>query len=200
MTDYPPGADQRMEPAPTASQLAWLETVGGWRHPLGQQHPAEPSFGWASFPVLDLVVPGAPATQGSMALLNRATGNLGYPPKTIAHRNLMVGELVEYWAGREQITAPTRVRCRFEIERPAGHYLPVNGKRTVRELRPDAPVWPVGSKSGDTDKYLRLVLDALTVAGVWSDDCLAVDVKGVKTWALRAPCTYIQLFAMPAPQ
>lgn len=159
------------------------------------------ALAWVPGPaLLDVVVPGAPATQGSMALLNRATGNMGYPAKTIAHRNLVVGELVEYWAGRDRIQTAVRVRCRFEIERPANHYLPVNRRRTIRELRPDAPIWPVGSKSGDCDKYLRLVLDALTVAGVWSDDCLAVDVKGVKTWALAAPSTQIQLFDMPTPE
>lgn len=153
---------------------------------------------WATA-LLDLVVPGAPATQGSMALLNRSTGNMGYPRKTIDHRNLVVGELVEYWAGRDRITEATRVRCRFEIERPGAHYLPVNRKRATRELRPDAPAWPTGSKSGDVDKMLRLVLDALTVAGVWSDDCLAIDARGVKTWARSAPSTHIQLFRMPPP-
>ena len=152
---------------------------------------------WGSPPLLSVDVPGAPATQGSMALLNRATGNMGYPAKTIAHRNLVVGELVEAWAGRPQLTGPIRVRCRFELPRPAGHWWPVNRNHRAGELRPDLPSHPIGAKSGDTDKYLRLVLDALTVAGVWVDDCQAIDVKGVKVWALQAPRTRIELSTPP---
>src|SRR6478752_6087806 len=96
-----------------------------WMRANGTPAGSATALGWSS-PMTDpllrltdvllsVVVPGAPVTQGSMALLNRATGNLGYPAKTIAHRNLVVGELVEYWAGRDQLTGPVRVRCRFEL-------------------------------------------------------------------------------------
>jgi Holliday junction resolvase RusA-like endonuclease len=47
-------------------------------------------------------------------------------------------------------------------------------------LRPEAPYWCTGYPDGD--KGLRLVNDALTIAGVIADDSLVVVARVEKAW------------------
>jgi Holliday junction resolvase RusA-like endonuclease len=42
--------------------------------------------------------------------------------------------------------------------------------------------WPIGKRSGDSDKLTRAVLDAITDAGVWGDDSQVVELRVVKDW------------------
>ena len=73
------------------------------------------------------------------------------------------------------------IRMEFMLRRPASHYLPLNSKRTLPELRATAPVWV--TKAPDIDKLVRAVLDASTDAGIWDDDSQAVYVIASKKYA-----------------
>jgi Holliday junction resolvase RusA-like endonuclease len=128
--------------------------------------------------VLCLTVPGTPVGQGSMTL--RTNGGTYYPTTTINHRNLVVGYLERAWAGAPPLECAVALRCRFVHPRPADHYLPANSKRAARELRADAPRWHTAKR--DNDKQVRLVGDALPIAGVIEDDGQIALIRSEKVW------------------
>lgn len=74
----------------------------------------------------------------------------------------------------EQIIGPARVRVTFYFPRPKGHF---GTGRNIGVLKDWAPVYVTSHSHGDGDKLLRSTFDALTTAGVWRDDSLAV--KGI---------------------
>lgn len=131
---------------------------------------------------LDVQVPGKPRAQGSMTLWRAPDGSerAKYAPEVVAHRNLVVGALVEGWGGQAPITGPVYVRLGLIFPRPDIHYLPVNSRRSVPELRPGVPQWH--TQYPDLDKCARLIFDALTVAGVWVDDKQGCDLRAEKRW------------------
>jgi crossover junction endodeoxyribonuclease RusA len=100
-----------------------------------------------------------------------------YAPEVVAHRNLVVGALVDAWGGQPALTGPTYVRLRLTFPRPRAHY---RTGRHASELRPGAPQWH--TQYPDLDKCARLVFDALTVAGVWVDDKQGCDLRAEKRW------------------
>lgn len=70
--------------------------------------------------------------------------------------------------GRPPVTGPVAVRLVFALPKPASA---PKGRR----------VWPAG-RVGDVDKLARSVLDSLTDAGVWRDDCQVVDLRVIKDY------------------
>jgi len=70
--------------------------------------------------------------------------------------------------GQAPAVGPLAVRLVFALPRPASA---PKGRR----------VWPVG-RVGDVDKLARSVLDSLTDAGVWRDDCQVIDLRVVKDY------------------
>lgn len=130
--------------------------------------------------LLEVSVPGKPRPQGSMTMWTAGDGSTRskYPPEVVAHRNLVVATLARAWVGRGRLDEALAIRCVFMFARPGSHY--GTGKNSQR-LKPSAPQHHL--QAPDTDKLCRLVCDALTVAQVWRDDCLAVSVQGRKVWA-----------------
>jgi crossover junction endodeoxyribonuclease RusA len=128
---------------------------------------------------LDVEVPGKPRAQGSMTLWRAQDGTerAKYAPEVVAHRNLVIGALVASWAGQAPLAGPVRVRVRLVFPRPRAHY---RTGRHASELRPGAPV--MHTQYPDLDKCVRLVFDALTVAGVWVDDKQGCDLHADKRW------------------
>lgn len=121
-----------------------------------------------------VIVAGVPVTQGSMKAFTvagraRITHSNGSKLDTwrrsivdATHRQL--GEEIEL------MTGPLRLSAAFRLPRPAS--LPKR-KRT----------WPIGARSGDVDKYLRLLGDALTGVLI-DDDARIVHVADLtKDWA-----------------
>lgn len=129
-------------------------------------------------PLLELVVPGTPATQGSMTLWRAPDGSerVKYPTSTVGHRNLVIGTLVDYWQGAPPITGPVAVTLVFQFPYLAKHF----NAAKVRKLRLDAPTWK--DTAPDLDKLVRLVFDALTIAGVWVDDKQGCDLRTQKCY------------------
>lgn len=66
---------------------------------------------------------------------------------------------------------PVHFTCTFMFPRPKSHYR--TGK-LAGVLRDDAPIYVTSQGKGDLDKLTRSTFDALTAAGVWADDSLAV--------------------------
>lgn len=120
-----------------------------------------------------MLVAGVPVTQGSMKAFvvagrGRVTHNNGTKLDTwrrsivdAVHRQ--VGEEIEL------MTGPLRLSASFRLPRPAG--LPKT-KRT----------WPIGQRSGDSDKFLRCLGDAITGVLI-DDDSRIVDARVTKDWA-----------------
>lgn len=116
-----------------------------------------------------------------------------YAAPTVAHRNLVIGALVDAWQGQEPLVGPVMVRVALDFPRPRAHY---RTGRYSQQLRDGAP--ELHTQYPDLDKCLRLVFDALTVAGVWGDDGQACDASGHKRWGATG-ATLIQLFRRDTP-
>ena len=154
------------------------------RHPAAAQWAADP-------PALLITIPGQPRAQGSVKMITARYAK--YSDPVVAQRNLIVGRLHTEWAGRPPITHAVEVNVTAGYQRPAVHY--GTGRNSSR-VKDTAPMYPVGRNLGDADKIGRLILDALTVAGVIGDDCLVVDVHVRKCWAAH-PCTIIGVRILP---
>lgn len=85
------------------------------------------------------------------------------------------------------LTGPVEVVITFCLPRPKFHYY--SGKKRNGELRDDAPHYV--DKRPDIDKLARSTLDALTSAGMYSDDATVAHLDLWKTYADPTPmgCT-----------
>jgi crossover junction endodeoxyribonuclease RusA len=134
-------------------------------------------------PQPDLIVdiPGKPAGQGSLQLWSNGDGTerAKHPPHTVAHRNLVVGMLAQAWAGQPPVDGPVAVRATFYLPRPKAHF---GTGRNAGLVKDSAPYWPVTKNRDDLDKFVRLVGDALVIAGVLADDSQVVVWRAEKRW------------------
>lgn len=138
--------------------------------------------------MLEFFVPGHPVTQGSMRAIPLRNGGASLVQGSSSkHRQALedwrhsirtsASELV----GREPLPAshpfsypmvgPVALEARFGLVKPA--YKPKR-KRT----------WPTGARSGDVDKLMRALLDALTGV-VWVDDSQVTEARVSKDWNER---------------
>ena len=131
--------------------------------------------------LLHVSVPGPPRGQGSLTLWRAPDGSerAKHPPHTVAHRNLMVGLLQQAWGLQGPWLGPVVLDSTFYMPRPQSHFR--TGKY-AGEIKPTAPAYPVTFGRNDADKMIRLVGDALTIAGVIKDDAQIVRVLAVKQW------------------
>jgi crossover junction endodeoxyribonuclease RusA len=79
--------------------------------------------------------------------------------------------------GHVPFDGPVSVDVTFYLARPRSHYR-TGSKAALR--RHDAPQFP--HRLPDVDKLLRSCLDALTAAGVWTDDARVVNVLAMKRY------------------
>lgn len=120
-----------------------------------------------------VIVAGVPVTQGSMKAFSvgghaRVTHSNG--SKIDVWRRSIV-DAVHRQLGEELelMTGPLRLSAAFRLPRPTS--LPKR-KRT----------WPIGARSGDSDKFLRCLGDAITGVLI-DDDSRIVDARVTKDWA-----------------
>lgn len=143
--------------------------------------------------MISFTVRGIPAPQGSKrAFRNKYSGRIQQvesskrvaPWRSDVRDAAMaaMGEGFDDW--REPLVGPVAVELVFRFPRPKGHYLPVNARRAVPELRLSAPAWPAGKP--DVDKIARAVLDAIT-AICFVDDAQVVDLISRKRYANGEP-------------
>jgi Holliday junction resolvase RusA-like endonuclease len=144
--------------------------------------------------LLDITIPGKPRPQGSLKFVtNPHTGRgIGkYPQHTMDHRNWVISQLIGAWdSHRGPVSEPVAVKCEFTFARPKNHY---GTGKNAEVLKDWAPHWMIGAP--DTDKLLRLVGDALTIAGVLGDDCQIAVFRGEKRWD-SASATRIQVVSL----
>lgn len=148
-------------------------------------------------------VRGIPHPQGSMRTHALPNGKIAvrYPPAVwdwrrqvqAAVSNHMVNDVGELTT--HPIPGPVEVHMGFDLPRPANHYLPVNSKRSVPQLKLLAPLWP--SHKPDLDKLTRAVLDAVTDAGLWADDAQVVSLRAAKRYVTNQPGVRIRVREMP---
>lgn len=120
-----------------------------------------------------------PATQGSKKYVGvrRTASGANIPLIVESHpglpkfRNAVTDMII--------IGNPDRVRFEGAVKVTATFYL--NKPKSVRLAT------PVSSRSGDLDKYLRALLDAITKSEIWADDSQVVQIEAYKRWAEGEP-------------
>jgi Holliday junction resolvase RusA-like endonuclease len=121
-----------------------------------------------------LEVPGQPVPQPRARVTTRGGYGRAYTPtKHPIHLYRKAIELVARASGKT-IAGPTALVVDAVFQRPPSHW-------RKHDLKPDAPPWP----NADGDNVLKGVADALTDAGVWSDDDQVVFWSIRKRYAAR---------------
>lgn len=131
--------------------------------------------------LLHVDIPGKPVGQGSLTLWRAPDGSerAKHPHHTVAHRNLMVGTMRDVWGLQGPWLGPVTLTATFHMPRPQSHF---GTGRNAGQVKTSAPLHPVTLGRNDTDKMIRLVGDALTIAGVIKDDAQIVRILAVKQW------------------
>lgn len=133
---------------------------------------------------LTFTVIGLPGAQGSKRHVGR--GIMVESSKKVAPWRQDVAAAAAKAAqavGWEPLSGPVRVAVGFTFTRPKSHY---RTGRHAHLLRDDAPALVTSRAAGDIDKLLRSTFDALTIAGIWTDDSLVADLRAIKTYGAHA--------------
>ena len=93
-----------------------------------------------------------------------------------------------------RFTEPVVLRAAFYFDRPKNHY---RTGRNAHLLRDDAPPFPANRSSGDLDKLVRAIGDAL-VPTLLVDDSLIVTWRAAKRWtspsaAMQTPGAVVEV-------
>lgn len=132
-------------------------------------------------PPITFFVTGHP--KGQPRARSRQFGKGVYDPGTADAWKACIRHDWKQW-GQATWEGPLKVSLTFYFQRPANHF--GSGKKSA-VLKPSAPKW--FTKKPDRDNLDKAVLDALTNAGAWADDCQAVDGRVKKLWAAPgSPC------------
>lgn len=134
-------------------------------------------------PLLDVVVYGKPAPQGSKsAFRNKHTGRIQQVESSKAvkpWREAVKSAVLALPDRPPRLEGPVSVHVIFTFDKPK------SAPKTRR-------TWPTTRASGDIDKVLRSTFDAFTDVGVWKDDAQVVRVTASKVFVG-------DLNAMPIP-
>jgi hypothetical protein len=142
-------------------------------------------------PVLEIHVFGQPAPQGSKsAFRNQHTGRIQQVESSkkvkpwreaVKHAALDVIGTHEGTGDPFAILGePLFVYSVYSFVRPTTHY---RTGRNAHMLRDQAPAFPISKNKNDLEKLDRSTRDALTDAGVWTDDSLVVHHDSWKVFA-----------------
>ncbi len=116
--------------------------------------------------ILNLFVAGEPKAQPRVRAFARGRHARVYTPDTADawKQAVVLAVRAQLW---QPIRGPVAVRLRFHMPRP---------KRL-----PAAALWH--TTKPDADNLAKAVLDALTDAGLWSDDAQVAELTALKTYA-----------------
>jgi crossover junction endodeoxyribonuclease RusA len=139
-----------------------------------------------------LTIPGEPIPKGSLKCVGRPGRHqlVESNPRVAAWRRIVAtaaaagGQRADHWQ-------PVGVDVLFRIDRPTSHF---GTGRNARRLRDAAPPFPVQHGTGDVDKLLRLVLDALQDGHLLHDDAQVVASYAAKMWADSAAGATITVY------
>lgn len=138
---------------------------------------------------LTIVIPGRAAPKGNL----KCVGQRGRGGRHVLvesnegghstrFRETIAGWVRRRWPAEQKAAKgqPIGGEITFTLERPKSHY---GTGRNERKLKPAyAGAMPVGHGTGDIDKLLRNVLDALQDTDVLPDDCAVVEALARKTF------------------
>jgi len=137
-------------------------------------------------------VPGIPVPKGSAkAFYNKHLGRAQVVQDNHERQKpwaSLISTIAIEQTGSPLFKGPVSLSLRFHMPRPKKHYF--TGKRS-RILRPDAPAWHT-SHTGDLDKLVRCVKDALTGI-VWVDDCQVAHMGDTRKFYSETPGVEIEI-------
>lgn len=141
---------------------------------------------------LEFNVVGRPTPQGSKnAFVNKYTGRAQMKEQTGANLttwrqdvkaaalNAIAVRAAGDPMGWQPYDGPVHVELQFRIARPKAHY---RTGRNAHLLRDNAPYYVVSRGTGDLEKLVRSTHDALTTAGVWTDDSMVAGLYTTKVY------------------
>jgi Holliday junction resolvase RusA-like endonuclease len=140
---------------------------------------------------LSFFAAGTPVTQGSVRayVAGGVARVVSKTPPLVEWRDVvrLAAHQEKTRMGLDVATGPASVTLAFYLPRPASK------PKTI-------DVFPFSSKT-DLDKYVRAVLDAITNAGVWTDDNRVVDLAAKKRYAVgpELPRIYDPAIHVPTP-
>jgi Holliday junction resolvase RusA-like endonuclease len=131
-------------------------------------------------------VTGTPVPQGSKTSFRHSkTGAVvmvDANPALKAWRATVDATARREWSGRPALDGGVTASLLFYMPRPKGHY---GTGRNAGILKPSAPT--LMTVKPDVDKLSRAVLDSLSTAGIWTDDCRAWGLAAWKHYADGRP-------------
>lgn len=110
-------------------------------------------------------VPGDPVAQGSMRSLGPRRIVSGNADRIAEYRAMVRRAILDMPVRQAMVMDPARLVVTFVVKRPKS-----------------AKAGALPAKTPDLDKYVRACCDALTQAGVWSDDKLMVSLRADKVY------------------
>lgn len=132
-----------------------------------------------------ITIPGTVQPKGSLKCVGRrgkrAHVLLEDNKDSTPWRKAVTGWLVRKWPTKAAPRQPLGAEVTFTLARPAGHY---GTGRNAGRLKPSAPAFPTTHGTGDVDKLLRLILDAMQDAGHLVDDAQVIEVTTRKAYVL----------------
>lgn len=133
---------------------------------------------------LVVTIPGHPKPKGSLKCVGARGGRGHVLIESVDNKSWR--ETVTGWIRtairhgvRADIGQPLGAEITFTLERPQSHY---GTGRNAGKVKASAPKHPVSHATGDVDKLLRLILDALQDTDLLPDDCAIVEVTTRKAW------------------
>ncbi len=132
---------------------------------------------------LVLTIPGTPATKGSLKCVGRngthrlIESNAGSQAWRETVAAVAADALADWMPDYLGKGIPIGIEITTTISRPASHM------RTNGAVKDSAPRFPTNLRTGDVDKFARLVLDALEDAGVLDDDAQVIEALSRKFYA-----------------
>ena len=123
---------------------------------------------------LVVLVEGRPAPQGSKSYRGnqRFVEASKYLPAWRKAIVVAIKQLMESQQNIQKFDVPVAVDITFFIDRPK------------------KPKWDYPATTPDLDKLVRGVFDSITQSGVWTDDCLVVDLSARERWIGSTTDTY----------
>lgn len=130
-----------------------------------------------------VTIPGRPKPKGSL----KCVGRRGKRAHVLLEDNSgsapWRAEVVS-WIKRAGVTAaakgqPLAAEVTFTVPRPTGHY---GTGRNAHTVKASAPAYPTSHSTGDVDKLVRLILDALQDAELIPDDSAVVELTTRKRY------------------
>ena len=112
------------------------------------------------------------------AMVNKHTGRaiVKYGDQTVQHRNMLIAHISREWGDKPPVTGPLAIGAHFLFPRPKGHY---GSGRNAGKLKDSAPEYV--TKAPDTDKLMRLLCDAVDIAGICEDDAQFVAISHLES-------------------